>query len=407
MNQSHCLSFLILNEGEVYSGNKMEHFCYEFTQKPVFTDLWSAVKIRINCSEPFHLTYPLEENTFNKPENLKDLIVYFYYQIASSTERLTSDFNISIERFDCKSCFKINPMKSGPWYTITIAKQSFEPKLIILFVTGMILFVFARSICRSSLFYYSGGVVLGIFATLVFILLICRRLIQTRTFLLLMIGSGSISLLVMYLSFLNLSHYRKYFFGYIFVLGFLSFAICYSHGPLSDERSINLLSWSLQLAALLMLYLGLTFNQCAYTVIVILLCANNLHHPVNLICYICRKIKQFIKKPQVHFISEEEYGEQTEKETKKALEELRRYCRSHEFPAWEIVSKIRSPKRFATFILGASHLTHEEVWNHEQEYGIGGSFLEAQLFTTEENNVLQNGEVMDAEEVHTVNETVN
>ncbi|XP_051886185.1 nuclear envelope integral membrane protein 1a-like [Pristis pectinata] len=400
---------VILNEGDVYSGHKMELFCYEFIQKPIFTDYWSAVKIKIRSSELLHLTYSSEENFSNRSETLIDLIVHFYYQVASSTETLTSEFNISVERLDRKTCFKVNPMKSHSHYTITVTKPLFQPKLIILFVTGIILFVFARPISRSELFYYSGGVTLGIFAILVLILLVCRRLMQTRTFLFLMIGSGSVSLFVIYLSVLNLSQYRHYFIGYIFVLGCLSYIICHYHGPLSDERSINLLTWTLQLAALLMIYLGVSFSQCAYTVIVILLCANNLHHPVNVICYIYRKIKQFIKKPQVHFITEEEYREQTEMETKKALEELRRCCRSPDFPAWEMVSKIRSPKRFADFILGASHLTHEEVWNHEQHYGIGGSFLEAQIFATEENNgfVLQNGEVMAADEGCEVSETVN
>ncbi|XP_072117780.1 nuclear envelope integral membrane protein 1-like [Mobula birostris] len=399
---------VIVNEGHAYSANKMELFCYEFTQKPTLTDYWSAVEIKIHCSKPLHLTYPAAENFSNRSETLLDFIVHFY-NAASSAGRLASEFNISVERFDRKTCFKINPVNSHSTYGIIVTKQSFAPNLFILFVTGIILFVFARPISRSELFYYCGGVALGIFAVLVLIVLVCRRWMQTRTFVFLMIGSGSVSLSVIYLGVLNLSQYQHHLYGYILVLGCLSYIICYNHGPLSDERSINLLMWTLQLAASLMIYLGVTFSQCAYTAIVILLCACNFHHAVNLICCICRKIKQLIKKPRVYFITEEEYREQTELETKKALEELRRCCRSKDFPAWEIVSKIKFPKRMADFILGASHLTHEEVWNHEQHYGIGGAFLEAQLFATEEDNnfVSQNGEVMDADEDHEVSDIVN
>lgn len=36
--------------------------------------------------------------------------------------------------------------------------------------------------------------------------------------------------------------------------------------------------------------------------------------------------------------------------------------------------------RFADFVEGASHLAPNEVSDHEQEYGLGGSFLEDQLF---------------------------
>lgn len=42
------------------------------------------------------------------------------------------------------------------------------------------------------------------------------------------------------------------------------------------------------------------------------------------------------------------------------------------------------PSRFADFVEGSSHLTPNEVSVHEQEYGLGGSFLEDQLFEEEE-----------------------
>lgn len=40
--------------------------------------------------------------------------------------------------------------------------------------------------------------------------------------------------------------------------------------------------------------------------------------------------------------------------------------------------------RFADFVGGACHVTPNEVSVHEQEYGLGGIFLEDQLFEEEE-----------------------
>lgn len=37
--------------------------------------------------------------------------------------------------------------------------------------------------------------------------------------------------------------------------------------------------------------------------------------------------------------------------------------------------------RFADFVLGASHLSPEEVSTHERQYGLGSTFLEEQLFS--------------------------
>lgn len=41
----------------------------------------------------------------------------------------------------------------------------------------------------------------------------------------------------------------------------------------------------------------------------------------------------------------EEYQQQGEEETRKALEELRRYCRSPETNVWKITSSVSDPKR--------------------------------------------------------------
>lgn len=44
-------------------------------------------------------------------------------------------------------------------------------------------------------------------------------------------------------------------------------------------------------------------------------------------------------------LTEEEYRIQGEVETRKALEELRKYCNSPDCSAWKTVSRIQSPKR--------------------------------------------------------------
>ncbi|XP_072334480.1 nuclear envelope integral membrane protein 1a-like isoform X2 [Scyliorhinus torazame] len=337
----------MLHEGEVYHETTTKLFIYEFSQKPEFVDYWSAVKVKINSSELLELTYPAKENRFDE-----QTVIHLYHQNRSPSKSLASEFIISIECYDRKTFFKVKPVVPHTKYMITVTKRPFEPKLIFLFVAGIILFLFARRISRSEKFYYCAGITLGIVAILVLILLVCRRLLQKRTFLLLQIPSWSASVFLIYLSIVNLSQVRKYLIGYLFVVGCLSYAICHRHGPLSNERSINLLTWTLQLAALVLIYCGVTCSQCAYTAIAILLCANNLHHPVNLIQFIFR---------------------------------------------------------LADFILGANDLTQEEVQNHEQQYGFGGSFLEDQLFVPEENNglVLENGEVMAASEEHEVDAIMN
>ena len=64
------------------------------------------------------------------------------------------------------------------------------------------------------------------------------------------------------------------------VVGFISFAVCYRHGPLVEERSINILTWTLQLFGLLLVYAGIQIQQVALAIIVSAFCAKNIEYPV-------------------------------------------------------------------------------------------------------------------------------
>ncbi|NXB11107.1 NEMP1 protein, partial [Cnemophilus loriae] len=85
-------------------------------------------------------------------------------------------------------------------------------------------------------------------------------------------------------------------------------------------------------------------------------------------------------------LTEEEYRLQGEVETRKALAELRSFCQSPEFSAWTTVSRIQSPKRFADFVGGASHVTPNEVSVHEREFGLESLFIDEQLFEEDDDD---------------------
>lgn len=70
--------------------------------------------------------------------------------------------------------------------------------------------------------------------------------------------------------------------GYVVVVGFISFAVCYRYGPLVNEKNINILSWTLQLIGLLLIYLGIQLYQVAFAIIVAALLTKNLEYPVSL-----------------------------------------------------------------------------------------------------------------------------
>lgn len=70
---------------------------------------------------------------------------------------------------------------------------------------------------------------------------------------------------------------------YAAVVGFVSFAVCYRYGPLTNEKNINILSWTLQLFGLLLVYLGIQIKEVAFAIILAVMLAKNLEYPVLLV----------------------------------------------------------------------------------------------------------------------------
>ncbi|XP_077686201.1 nuclear envelope integral membrane protein 2 isoform X5 [Eretmochelys imbricata] len=391
--------------------------CYCFMQNGTkhLKYIWSALQVKINSTEMFKFVPISAESNCHNSETVFAFfkcVVQIIWQSEVSREMV-----ININQHGENMCFRVQPYKKVP-YTVSVQRNMVDRKLVLLFIAGVFLFHFANALSRSAMFYYSAGVALGVLATLVFLLLTLKRFIPKHsTFGILMSGCWMSSLYFIYCLKGEMkwlwSEYRNYLLGYLLTVGFISFVVCYKHGPLTNERSITLLTWTLQLIAFVLIYFGVTIPQVAYAVIAIILCSRGLCYPLGMVCFVGRKIKNFLKSKKRVFrlLTEEEYREQQETETVKALEELRSFCRSPDFSSWLAVSKLQSPKKFANFILGSPHVSPAEVNAYDEQYGIGGSFLEQQLFSPEpEPNLLANSiqeDDYDDDEMQEQNESEN
>jgi len=71
--------------------------------------------------------------------------------------------------------------------------------------------------------------------------------------------------------------------------------------------------------------------------------------------------------PKTKLLTEEEFILQGSVETRKALEQLREYCKSPDCNAWKTISRVKTPQRLAAFVEGNSHLSDEEVLDYESD----------------------------------------
>ncbi|XP_075301952.1 nuclear envelope integral membrane protein 1 [Opisthocomus hoazin] len=372
-------SVIPLHEGRVYHHADSHHFCYTNTRRPQWHDVWTRTQIRVNSSRMIRVTQVGSE------EELEQFNVWNV--VFSFLKEKLNDTSIDVDLYSNKTCLKVELLEAGTTYCVVLFRR-FDPKLFLVFFLGLLLFFCGDMLSRSQLFYYSAGISFGLLASLLILVYMVSKIMPKKSpVYFLLVGGWSFSLYLLQLIFKNLQEicksYWQYLLGYLLLVGFVSFGVCYRYGPLENERSINLLSWALQLLGLLLMYSGIQIHPIALALVVIAVCTKNLDYPMQWAFAAYRRVQSAQPSPP-RLLTEEEYRLQGKVETCKALEELRNYCRSPDFSAWTVVSRIQSPKRFADFVGGACHVTPSEVSVHEREYGVDGIFLDDQLFEEEE-----------------------
>ncbi|XP_036601452.1 nuclear envelope integral membrane protein 2 [Trichosurus vulpecula] len=362
----------VLKEMDIIKSSQSVCYCYNRHAQMEWKYIWSTILVKITSSDMLSIVFPMEERDCQYPETILTFIKCTIHTFWKPKE--SNDITINVNPYEKSVCFYVKSTKKTFAYTLRVNRNIVDTKLFLIFVTGIVLFFKAKTLSRSTVFYYSAGTVLGILMTLVFFLLFMRRYIpKYSTFGALMVGCWFASFYfvcqlmeeIKWLWYEN----KTYILGYILTTGSISFGACYRHGPLVNEGSINLLMWTLRLLSLVMIYFGVTTAQVAYAVIVLLISSQGLQYPFRAFSCVGRKIKEYYesKKLVIKHITEEEYREQAEIETTKALQRLREFCQSTDFPSWLTVSRLQSPKKFAEFVLGASHLSPEEIRAHEEQ----------------------------------------
>ncbi|XP_068123579.1 nuclear envelope integral membrane protein 1 isoform X2 [Hyperolius riggenbachi] len=342
----HKVHVISLVEGKSDIYRESQYFCYTKVHEPKWHDIWNKVQIRVNSTKMIRVTQGDSE------ELLKEMDSFTIYSLFNFMKEKLNDTYIHVDIHSNKSCIRVFVIEEDTRYSVLLSR-GFEPKLCAVCIIGLLLFFCAESLSRSQMFYYSTGVSVGMVASMLILVFMLSKLLPKKSpFYMLLVGGWSFSLYIIQLVIKNFQgickEYWQYLLGYLGIVGFLSFAVCYRYGPLENERSINLLNWTLQLLGLLLMYVGIQVQQVALSVIAVAFLTKQIEYPIQWAYSLYRKVIKSRWKPSPpRLLSEEEYRKQGEEETRKALEHLREYCISPDSQAWRIVSRIQSPKRYS------------------------------------------------------------
>ncbi|KAK4313038.1 hypothetical protein Pmani_015560 [Petrolisthes manimaculis] len=266
---------------------------------------------------------------------------------------------------------------------------------VVTLVTAVIIFFTSVRLARNVFFHYTTGITFGVFCSLLILVYVVAKMLPKKSSAVaVMVGGwGLIVYMVQHLwqNFLVVvKEHHAVVIGYVVVVGLISFAAVYRYGPLTDQRSVNLVQWGMQLSALLALFMCSQYREATLGIAIVMVS-----------CYAVperwkAKLRTFWVRrfpPKVRRLTEEEYLQQANVETRRALEDLREFCRSPKCDKWNVVSKLNTPHRFVEFV-GARNSRQRGTSNKAQkqrfaEFVEGGSHLDDEAILAYESNDLR------------------
>ncbi|CAG2185853.1 Nuclear envelope integral membrane protein 1 [Mytilus edulis] len=362
-------------------------FCYEGKPENPFL-LWSNPVLKISTSNGTAESFQfISAESPDQVEEKKESAM----QLPQILQNLRFMFNVELKDMSFspfnQSCIGIH---SNQQYTADFKYKRIELWYVAYLFIGLLIFLYARHLSQNVNLQYGSGVSLGIIASLLILMIILHKVFPQslkKLGYLMVLSSCCASMYFWQLFATSFSttimSYWKWILGYIAVTGFLSFGACYKYGPITDKKSLNILQWLIQALGLLMIYQGTQIPKISVAIIMVLLTMYNL--PKGLYSNkLTRYFRYKLFKAKVRLLTEEEYQKQGYEETKKALEDLRKFCKSPECKPWKVISKLKSPDRFASFIEGDSwHVNDQELLEYD-------SFNDEELHTENEEDEEEN-----------------
>lgn len=250
-------------------------------------------------------------------------------------------------------------------YSIRLDIQDYDLKLVMLFLCGLVLFLSAKKLSRNIWAFYVGGSTTGVILSLVLLLFIFYKFLPMKrniAILSAITGAASINFYLLFWMWQNIFNvlklYQKFVLIYLVLIGAISFAFCYKVGPPKDIKSKNLIQWTIQVLGLVLVY-----NACQITniSIVLIVFLPTVYFSWKFLVNAAYKIRFRFFPPKRRLMTDDEFLREGLTETKKALDKLRSFCQSPKCDSWKYMSRLKNPKKFASFVSGDSHISDQEV----------------------------------------------
>ncbi|CAG4916736.1 unnamed protein product [Colias eurytheme] len=356
----HWLGGPTVIDREIFpSKQSIDIYCYSGTAKNLLA-LWQTVKFNIKIQNNEFSQY-LGDN----PEQVyKDYTEdsYGWGAVVNPFQKKVYR-SVSINLFT-PTCMAINTKQR---HSIELQIQRVDLWRVLIMVTGIALIFTSRALSGNPVFFYLCGIIVGVSASFMVLVYYVSRLLPKKTLTYgILIGGWTVGVYLFQQIWENIRtlvvSYQAYLFWYTFLAGFISFVVCYRIGPPRNQRSKNLVMWTLQLVGVFTTFFSSQYQEASAAIVIASLVAK--YFPQSWL-YAIQGYWRRKFPPKPRLLTSEEYYEQGARETKRALEQLREHCTSPDCAQWRVMLKLHDAKRFASFIEGNSHLSDDEIVDYE------------------------------------------
>uniref|UniRef100_A0A673TVM4 Nuclear envelope integral membrane protein 2 n=1 Tax=Suricata suricatta TaxID=37032 RepID=A0A673TVM4_SURSU len=164
-----------LKEMDLIKTSQSDCYCYSQNSQMEWKYMWSTLQVKITSSDLLNIAYITGRHNCQYPETILSFIRCVIHNFWTPKE--SNEITIIINPYGETMCFSVKPVRKIFIYTISVNRNIVDFKLFLVFVAGVLLFFYAKTLSQSPIFFYSSGTVLGVLMTLVFLLLLVKRFI--------------------------------------------------------------------------------------------------------------------------------------------------------------------------------------------------------------------------------------
>lgn len=258
-----------------------------------------------------------------------------------------------------------------------------DPMMVGCSLAGLFLFCISDKLTRNIGFYYFSGISIGLIGSFLILIFMITKLIPKKSAALATFFTGTSAFMFLarwtLYNFLQLTESSKlYIFTYFAISATISFVFVYTQGPVTNPKYLDVIDGALKIFSLGLIYASVSYKEIffafliGFTVVTLLFKIRNTNLMNKLINMLSCKFFQKKRK----LLTQEEYNQEADDYTQKALRDLQKYCQSPECNSWRIISRLQSPDKFARFVQQQeSHVSDEETSFYER-YNISNDLID-------------------------------